>query len=72
MAQASALGNFRRRPAMSAAPGSGWLGALLTLEAWLDRRSQRHALRELDDHMLRDIGVSRASAEHEAGKPFWR
>ncbi len=72
MAQASALGNLRRQPTSTAAPGRRWLDALLTLEAWLDRREQRHALRGLDDHMLRDIGLSRSAAEHEAGKPFWR
>jgi uncharacterized protein YjiS (DUF1127 family) len=27
---------------------------------------------ELSDHMLRDIGISRAEAFGEAEKPFWR
>ena len=27
---------------------------------------------ELSDHMLRDIGISRAAAHGEAAKPFWR
>jgi uncharacterized protein YjiS (DUF1127 family) len=38
----------------------------------LDRGSQRRALSELDDHLLRDIGISRLQALREAGKPFWR
>lgn len=37
-----------------------------------ERASQRQALSSLDDRMLRDIGVARAEADREAGKPFWR
>jgi uncharacterized protein YjiS (DUF1127 family) len=29
-------------------------------------------LREFDDHMLRDIGITRLQATAEATKPFWR
>jgi uncharacterized protein YjiS (DUF1127 family) len=36
------------------------------------RQRQRHDLAQLDDRMLRDIGLSRVDAEREAGKPFWR
>ena len=36
---------------------------------WLSR--QRHALRELDDHILDDIGLTRSQAEQEASRPFW-
>jgi uncharacterized protein YjiS (DUF1127 family) len=43
-----------------------------TLLTWLDRARQRRHLRTLSDHMLRDIGLSRADVEGEAGKPFWR
>ncbi len=32
---------------------------------------QRTALRELDDHLLEDIGVTRAEAEKEAARPAW-
>jgi uncharacterized protein YjiS (DUF1127 family) len=39
---------------------------------WRERANQRWRLAQLDDHMLRDIGVSRAAAEKEASKPFWR
>ncbi|KAA0582188.1 DUF1127 domain-containing protein [Azospirillum sp. B21] len=38
----------------------------------LERRKQRHALMGLDDHLLKDIGVSRAEVEQEVSKPFWR
>lgn len=32
---------------------------------------QRRALRDLDDAMLRDIGLTRAQAVQEASRPFW-
>jgi uncharacterized protein YjiS (DUF1127 family) len=38
----------------------------------LERRKQRHALMGLDDHLLKDIGVSRSEVEQEVSKPFWR
>jgi len=34
--------------------------------------SQRRHLGELDDRLLRDIGVSRADIDHEMSRPFWR
>lgn len=40
--------------------------------AWHERWKQRQALLALDDHLLKDIGVSRSQAEDEGGKPFWR
>lgn len=45
---------------------------VLTAEHWLERRRQRQALRAASDHLLKDIGISRAEAAHEAFKPFWR
>lgn len=50
----------------------GALYAMRWLEAAADRRGQRLALRELDDHLLKDIGVSRAEAWRATRKPFWR
>ena len=43
-----------------------------TVLDWQDRARQRHRLGEMDDHLLRDIGLSRADLEHEVAKPFWR
>jgi len=40
--------------------------------AWRTRHAWRLDLRRLDDHMLQDIGLSRADAEAEIAKPFWR
>ncbi len=42
------------------------------LECWSERRRQRRQLRRLGDHILKDIGLSRADVEREADKPFWR
>lgn len=39
---------------------------------WRRRAVDREHLLTLDDGMLRDIGLSRADIEAEAGKPFWR
>lgn len=63
-----------RQPARSIKAASSvrpW-GALMTLLTWLERRRERRALLELNDHMLKDIGVSRADAWAEGSKPFWR
>jgi uncharacterized protein YjiS (DUF1127 family) len=40
--------------------------------AWVSISSQRRALAELDDRLLRDIGVTDYEAAVEASKPFWR
>lgn len=39
---------------------------------WQGRANQRRILKELDDHMLQDIGLERFQAAEEAAKPFWR
>ncbi|MEO3386563.1 DUF1127 domain-containing protein [Mesorhizobium sp. CAU 1741] len=46
------------------------LGRLLV--RWCQRHRQRRDLGQLDDHMLADIGVTRAMADAERRKPFWR
>jgi uncharacterized protein YjiS (DUF1127 family) len=57
-----------------------WSGARrrsshLRLLAWVrtaaERWRQRRALEELDDRMLRDMGINRSQAQEEARKPFW-
>lgn len=39
---------------------------------WHDRSRERFHLRGLNDHQLRDIGLSRAEVEQESSKPFWK
>lgn len=48
------------------------LGFRNTLVLWQTRARQRSRLLELDDRLLRDIGVSRDFAEREGRKPFWK
>ena len=48
------------------------IGFMEALEMWLERKRQRRALLELSDALLKDVGLSRADAWREAGKPFWR
>ncbi len=43
-----------------------------TLNTWHDRARQRRHLARLDNRLLRDIGVDRATAMAEVSKPFWR
>jgi uncharacterized protein YjiS (DUF1127 family) len=53
----------------SLAEPNSWLRAV---NLWFSRISQRQALAELDERLLRDIGVTRYDAEAEIAKPFWR
>jgi uncharacterized protein YjiS (DUF1127 family) len=38
----------------------------------LEKARQRGLLKDLDDHLLSDIGLTREQADREARKPFWR
>jgi len=42
------------------------------LLTWRERARQRRQLRSLNDHMLRDLGLTRADVMAESSKPFWR
>jgi uncharacterized protein YjiS (DUF1127 family) len=61
-----------RRQSASSSSIDAWLR---TLGFWIDRSRQRRQLgelAELNDCLLKDIGVSREEAMREAEKPFWR
>ena len=69
------------RTAMPGLPGLAQLGAGLnsalptlweTLVVWQGRANQRGHLASLEDHVLMDMGMSRADATRESSKPFWR
>ncbi|MEM1385043.1 MAG: DUF1127 domain-containing protein [Pseudomonadota bacterium] len=38
---------------------------------WMRVARERDRLARLNQHMLRDIGLTQAEAECEAGRPFW-
>lgn len=43
-----------------------------TFRQWTRRAHARRELASLDDHLLRDVGIDRATAMWETSKPFWR
>ena len=47
-------------------------GARKRLGLWYERSHQRRDLARLDDRLLKDIGLDRATVEMEIAKPFWR
>ena len=59
---------FMERPARGMALLTGLLPVV---GRWHARARERRALAQLDDRMLRDIGISRTEAERECAKPFW-
>jgi uncharacterized protein YjiS (DUF1127 family) len=58
------------RPRISVLPAVRRLPA--AIGEWRRRARSRRELLALDDHMLKDIGITRADAQYEAAKPFWR
>jgi uncharacterized protein YjiS (DUF1127 family) len=48
------------------------MNAAVQLIAWDHRQRSRKALGQLEDHMLRDIGLTSSIAFEEADKPFWK
>jgi uncharacterized protein YjiS (DUF1127 family) len=49
-----------------------FLALVLQILLWRERSRQRRHLAQLSDHMLHDIGLSRADVWSECEKPFWR
>lgn len=53
--------------AVALAISTGWR----ELRNWVERRRQRRHLGALDDHLLRDIGITRVQARREARRWFF-
>lgn len=54
----------------------GWLGGSAqkfvgTIRRWNHRHRTRRALLDMEDRMLKDIGISRSDALGEGRKAFW-
>ncbi|SHG89830.1 DUF1127 domain-containing protein [Marivita hallyeonensis] len=47
------------------------LRVAVTLTKWSERRRTRLHLAQLDDHLLRDVGLDRQTAFKEAKRQFW-
>ena len=41
------------------------------LARWRQLRRERYALQQLNDDLLKDIGLSREVVQREARRPFW-
>ena len=70
--KAALVGSQRTRSPLARQIRDAASAAFDRLLAWQDRASSRRMLRGLDDHMLRDIGIDRSTAESEGSMPFWR
>ncbi len=46
--------------------------SLRRFDVWRRRARGRAELARMSERELHDIGLSRAAADHEVGKPFWR
>jgi uncharacterized protein YjiS (DUF1127 family) len=46
-------------------------GGVLTLVNWQERARARRQLAELDDRLLRDLGLTRGDVYKESRKHFW-
>ena len=68
----SALATTSAAPGRASSSGLRLRRSLDTLRLWRERVRGRQQLRTYDDHLLRDIGITRLQAEAEAHKPFWR
>ena len=63
------------RPLVDIYQSSSWLEWTALLNTWLwwsERSRQRADLRDLDEHLLKDIGITRQQALDEANRPFWK
>jgi uncharacterized protein YjiS (DUF1127 family) len=65
-------GDHASQHGYSPSPAFTWID---TVRIWVERSRQRRALGELgelNDALLKDIGVSRQAALREAAKRFWQ
>ena len=46
--------------------------AATTIVLFAERGRQRRALAQLDEHLMRDVGLSRSVVEREVRKHFWQ
>ena len=66
----NALAYLQSRPLTPVATFAVYIAVVCV--SWAERRRSRVALGKLEDHLLEDIGVTRAQARKEAQRPFWQ
>jgi len=59
-------------PPLSERIAAATLAVFGQIKEWRERVRSRQALLKLDDHMLRDLGIDRATAQFKGSLPFWR
>ena len=67
-------------PNLDRRPAGKWTNGLVRrrfglfdlLLLWQSRAAERHALREMDDRMLKDVRLTHTQVDQESRKPFWR
>jgi uncharacterized protein YjiS (DUF1127 family) len=52
--------------------GSALVRVVENVLLWHERAKSRRALLGMDDRMLSDVGLNRATARSEGDRPFWR
>ena len=60
------------RPTVRTATRAPRFAPIGSFRALIERWRQRRLLEQLDERMLRDIGISRSEALAEARKPWWQ
>jgi uncharacterized protein YjiS (DUF1127 family) len=55
-----------------AGPGRFLPNLLSRFRGWRERMRGRHLLQQLDDRMLRDVGLTRSDVDCECAKHFWQ
>ena len=63
-------GQVQRRRQKNIKPLSAILRIVAAIRRWSDRSRSRQELRELNDHLLKDIGIRREELGYEAAKAF--
>lgn len=69
--QKSALAQLSARTTLPLV-SQGAIGLAYLVLLWSQRQRTRRDLRDLSDHLLRDVGLSREDALRESRKTFWR
>ena len=63
---------IKRKPSWSERITAVAAAAVGQVREWRERARSRRTLLTLDDYMLRDLGIDRASAQYKGSRPFWR
>jgi uncharacterized protein YjiS (DUF1127 family) len=63
--------SLRRVETIHIAPRSVIRRIVAAIGLWCARARSRQELRELSEHLLKDVGVRREDVGYEVPKPFW-